>query len=149
MRTKTKPKECNQPIRDPIRRRKRLTEAGEDVLEAGLGEVAEEGERRLAHLGHGVLHALEQQLHDVGRLDQLFDLRAQALRQARQQVQRHDHEVLVGRLELLRMLHAASSSSSSSSSSTISHNNHSIAIRQQQQQRTNFHGQNYKQQDHF
>ena len=74
------------------------------MLKAGLGEVAEQREAALAHLGHEVLHRLEQQLHQVGGLDERLDVRSEALGQTGEEVQRHDHKVLVRRVHLLRVL---------------------------------------------
>lgn len=50
------------------------------------------------------LHALKEQCHDVAAGYQLLHMPAQALSQAAEQVQRHDHEVLVRGLVLLRVL---------------------------------------------
>ena len=72
-----------------------------DVLEACLCEVPQESEGALAHLRHGVLHALEEEAEDVGLRHQLLDVALQPFRQPRQQVQGHDHELLVRGHELL------------------------------------------------
>ena len=82
----------------------KLWDAGVDVSEAGLGEVAQQGEGGLSHLGHGVLDALEQKLHDVGGRHHAVDVGVQALRQPGEQVQSHDHKVLVRLVELVGLL---------------------------------------------
>ena len=43
-----------------------LTNTRLDMLEAGLGEVPEEGKGALPHLRHLVLHALVEEAQDVG-----------------------------------------------------------------------------------
>lgn len=74
------------------------------MLETGLGQVSEQSEGTLSHLRHGVLHALIEQVHDVGVDNQLLDVAVQTFRKSRQQVQRNDHEVLVGGFKLVRTL---------------------------------------------
>lgn len=107
------------------------TDARFDMLEAGLGQVPEQGERTLTHLGHFVLHgsrgggkvsaavssdrqraarrrrpylhALVHQGEDVAAGDQLLDGAAQAFGQAAEEIQGHDHEIFVRGFVLVRL----------------------------------------------
>lgn len=54
--------------------------------------------------GSAHLHALEQQSHDVAAGHKRVHVDPQALSQATQKVQSHDHEVLVRSLVLVRLL---------------------------------------------
>ena len=82
----------------------KLWDARVDVGEAGLGEVPQQGEGGLSHLGHGVLDALEQKLHDVGGRHHAVNVGVQAFCQTGEQVQSHDHKVLVRLVELVGLL---------------------------------------------
>lgn len=50
------------------------------------------------------LHALEEELQDIAAGHQALDVVLQSLRQPAQQVQRHDHEVLVWGVVLVRLV---------------------------------------------
>ena len=89
------------------------------MLEACLGEVAQQGKGTLPDLWHGVLHALEEEAEDVGTANQSLNMAPKTLRHAwekkgkmkkdnrgggrvrrrreptREQIQGHDHELLV------------------------------------------------------
>ena len=109
-----RPKGYNQPspkhqimtlsINPPVLPSPLLTDTRHHMLEAGLREISQQCEAALTHFRHEVLHRLEQQLHQVGGLDERLDVGSESLRQAREQVQRHDHEVLVRGVHLLRVL---------------------------------------------
>lgn len=75
------------------------------MLEAGFGEVSQQGEGALSHLRRRILHTLVQQLHHVRADYQVLYVVVESLRQSGEQVQRHYHEVLVRRIKLLRVLH--------------------------------------------
>ena len=75
-----------------------------DVDIASLGEVAQQSEAGLPDLRHCVLHTLVQQVHDVTAGHQPLYVAVQPLGQPRQEVQGHDHEVLVGRVQLVGVL---------------------------------------------
>lgn len=50
------------------------------------------------------LHALEEEGHDVAASHQSLDMTSEALGQAAQEIQSHDHEVLIRSLILLWVL---------------------------------------------
>ena len=76
-----------------------VAESGPYVLEAGLGQIAEEGERALADLGDRIARALIEQREYVAGGDERRNERAEALGQAGEQVERDHHEVLVGQVD--------------------------------------------------
>jgi hypothetical protein len=72
------------------------------MLKASFGEVTKEGKRALSNFGHGILHALEKQGHDVGVDHELLDIAVEAFCQPRQEIKSHNHEVFVWSVILFR-----------------------------------------------